>query len=212
MSTKIYTAWKFPLTKLEKFTKRLHDHQQMKALELFRTIPGRVKMDLVQGIYDSGDWKSKMTYEQFCTEREQPIRVRFALRACHLAAIATTRDPLHDVSCSFNLYVLDDNGYVIPFGEHGMVDQFKVPKWAEDYGYWNNSDAPDGVTEKAFAKRGKIWDQLTDTNHYYTHHSVDLTQDIGSYFLADSYLAPGKYEYATLGYKDGPNEISDILD
>lgn len=32
----------------------------------------------------------------------------------------------------------------------------------EDYGYWDNSDRPDGMTQKQWAQRGKEWDSLLD--------------------------------------------------
>lgn len=47
-------------------------------------------------------------------------------------------------------------------GDYGQV--IKDTGLFEDYGYWDNTDRPEGVTEKQWGERGKEWDSVLDEN------------------------------------------------
>lgn len=51
----------------------------------------------------------------------------------------------------YGVYFNDDDKYEKLLFETGIV---------EDYGYWDNTDQPEGMTYAQFEKRGKVWDKL----------------------------------------------------
>jgi hypothetical protein len=44
--------------------------------------------------------------------------------------------------------------------ERLLVDAFRALPEVEEYGYWNNSDQPDGVTEAQWDERREFWDRV----------------------------------------------------
>jgi hypothetical protein len=68
-----------------------------------------------------------------------------------------------DIDWSFEIALIPAGGYLLGlhYAEQGtLVDELlKFPK-VEAYPYWNNTDAPKGVSNRAWKARGKEWDRV----------------------------------------------------
>lgn len=78
--------------------------------------------------------------------------------------------------------------YILPYCDWMMrdvLDFLKKDKRLEDFAYWNNTDMPDGMTDKAWKARGRVWDAL-DANgwgDYLAIHIMEWTK----FFQVDPY-------------------------
>jgi len=65
-----------------------------------------------------------------------------------------------------HVFVDPDRGYtkyvyVIPYGLPRLIEKIgRLPRWIQDYAYWNNTDLPEGMSEKRWKVRGKTWDRV----------------------------------------------------
>jgi hypothetical protein len=84
---------------------------------------------------------------------------------------------LFNCDCGWNIWFHDGLAYVIPWGEDHRMKQLDVPGWAEEYGYWNNTDKPDDITDEEWDKRSDTWDAvcLNDWDAKRLTHDIILT-------------------------------------
>lgn len=76
------------------------------------------------------------------------------------------RDPVVDTDASI-VVIPTKNGELlaIPFiNMRGIEDLFLKHIEHEDYGYWNNSDQPDGVSDESWDQRRKAWEEAMPTD------------------------------------------------
>lgn len=78
----------------------------------------------------------------------------------HKLQVEPLRDP--SIDFTFEIVLIPVGNYLlgIPFAEHRvfMDELFKLPG-VEEYGYWNNTDKPEHVTDAQWRKRAKDWDK-----------------------------------------------------
>ena len=55
-----------------------------------------------------------------------------------------------------------------------MLGYMKATLGFEDYGWWNNTDEPEGVTEDEWEARGKIWNEILDNEHYVSYLGPEM--------------------------------------
>lgn len=72
------------------------------------------------------------------------------------------RSPSLDKDISFALKEYKGDLYLYLFSEDREISKMllKEIENIEEFGYWNNTDKPDSVTESHWEKRKKIWDEL----------------------------------------------------
>lgn len=74
------------------------------------------------------------------------------------------RNEFHfDVSVVFREH--EGRIYLIPYCDMFMrrvLDFLKDDKRLSDYAYWNNVEQPEGISDRVWKQRGKLWDTLTD--------------------------------------------------
>lgn len=71
------------------------------------------------------------------------------------------RDPRVDLD--FNLVILPDDGkfYGIFYTEQSdWSDEFRSLPWFEEFGYWNNTDKPDELTDEQWMYRREVWERI----------------------------------------------------
>lgn len=76
----------------------------------------------------------------------------------------TQRNPF-DFDASFTVRNRGGRFYIIPYcgdGVCGIFDFLNEMDELEGYGYWNNTDRPEGISEQAWAGRRKIWNYFLD--------------------------------------------------
>lgn len=76
------------------------------------------------------------------------------------------RDPFVDYDCSLVLFPHKNRIYGIIYTEQKKIRElWSNKKFVKGYGYWNNTDPEDNVTDKEWKERGEIWDKiLSDDN------------------------------------------------
>lgn len=137
MSTKIYNAWRVPPSRLNDFI----DHVRRKAIaELVKKIRMRMAIEIdadLHGLHGP-DWKPMTRFDAWRVFEKQ-------LNA-----------GLHDdLIMWLNIWQHGRYFYIQGCG----VREF-VPKWAEDYAYYNNTDQPEGITRRAWQQRGEVWNKI----------------------------------------------------
>lgn len=69
------------------------------------------------------------------------------------------RDPRYDLSFEVGLYPMDDGVLVLPFAEQqAYLDILDEHPDMIRYGYWNNTDHPDNISDEEWDKRASDWD------------------------------------------------------
>lgn len=118
MSTKIYKAYRVPLARLDEAV-RLMDKAIWDAV---------CKNLLPHLVRKSTDVSVNLN---------QATAADLKLRALHSRPERTPYDP-----CGLWVNVLDGFAYLRPYGPYSVTESLAWPDWFEEYGYWNNSDAP----------------------------------------------------------------------
>lgn len=55
-----------------------------------------------------------------------------------------------------------------------MLDHMKATLGFEDYSWWNNSDAPEGISEDDWDARGTVWNEILDKEHYVSYLGPEM--------------------------------------
>lgn len=70
-----------------------------------------------------------------------------------------TRDPWLDFEFSIVLFPLEDKILAIPYTEQkALLDVLLSKPYVKEYGYWNNTDEPEDMTEAEWKQREIDWD------------------------------------------------------
>lgn len=158
MSIKIYTAWRVPLNRLTEAIPILHDQVYAKVQELYEIL------------YSEIDWVKLEDINKERLDKCDPEYRENVLQ--HLAfdsiwkVISSARDTLYrmpglDLNCWINIWIGPDNyAYLIPGGEPTHNLKWEIPDWIEEYGYWNNTDPPDDITQEDWDQRYSDWDAV----------------------------------------------------
>lgn len=112
---------------------------------------------------------------------KSPEAVREVLMRAKAASQLPVRSE-HDIDCRLNVWFYLRHAYVVPIGDAWVHERFECESPVEDYAYWNNTDKPDDVTERAWTARGKMWETvcLDDWDRSRLVHTlVDVAKDIG---------------------------------
>jgi len=75
------------------------------------------------------------------------------------------------VECGLNVWFHDDGYvYIIPWGRSSISDSLSELidqiDWIEEYGYWNNTDGPEQISEDEWDARSKKWVEVGPNDSY----------------------------------------------
>lgn len=184
MSTKIYHAWRcrpreFPAV-LAQFHAKAFEYA---AKEIRDTIKRTRKADI------------EREYAKFLKRDKLPHsaarRKMFPVRLALLAAKAASKSPFKaepcDIDVALNVWFHKGHVYFVGYGDCWNKFHDFVPAGAEEYGYYNNTDAPAHLTDRQWAARGKTWDEIIDKGwdtERLTHVIIDADKETGLYELA----------------------------
>lgn len=190
MSTKIYYAWRMsPKVFSETFLPGFRSHCLTKASNKINHLLNYIEEDRLDAIYKSKGWKEAgWTLERWKAEKGRFFRIREAFKDAYKASKSHERGWAFEIDCSLNVWFYKNKFYVIPYGEW---DGFKVPKGVEEYGYWNNTDQPEGVTTRQWNARGKTWDKVCLDNWdagRLVYQIIDAKERLGLVELAKTLL------------------------
>lgn len=176
MSTKVYEAYK--LRRAEDLWPFVRDARR-KAEKRAQDILRKVLRQLASGVDTSSDAYRKEfdghpLKDVNPARAEERVRLRLGNRFLEEAHRKQSREPyrnMFDFSASFvfrehggRLYVIPHRGE--PFGvrDHGVYgdvfDFFRKDPRLVDFSYWNNTDRLEGVTQRAWDARGRVWEAI----------------------------------------------------
>jgi hypothetical protein len=145
MSTKIWTAWRIPKSRLHEATEFIDNYFMNK----FRNARDRITEEYTKKTNDTKQAISWKIYDFYCE---------------------LNKNMNHD--CGFNFWIRHNYIYIIPYGLNGWIPtEDEVPDWFEDYHYQNQTDRPDHITAQTYNNRRKMWDKLIgdSTVEWYAH-------------------------------------------
>lgn len=203
MSTKIYQAWRCSASVLT--TKFLPIYRK----HCFEIIGQKVK-DLMLTISDERITEiskearfSQYSFEEFLLQKETVVRLREVFSKSDLASKSHYND-IYCMDCSLNIWLHKGKAYIIPYGQSWIASEFQLFEGLEDFCYWNNTDAPEGMDYKQWVKRGKIWEKvcLDDWNATrMTHEIVSLKESVGLFNICDTIVSQNDFYGFVMDYK-----------
>ena len=194
MSTKIYTAWKFPVKRLNEFLEIFDKKVWYYVVKEARIIIAGISSEQVQKKIK--EWKVK----EIKPGLEQ--RVRFSIFD---RMILDDRLKPEDFSrhlifrVGVNLWLKGNYAYACPWGHEKYYYKIKFPVWVKDFAYWNNVDPPRNVSSKEWNHREQVWEDLCLGKVQWwnrgrlIHHAVDLKEDYVHGIMKLKDLVLGKY-------------------
>jgi hypothetical protein len=191
MSTKIYTAWRVPSARLNEFLDTVRPQMFESALAVVKRLMERVKPEAVQRHLaekrkQAEGWGWKINEEDYqaggCWDASYRNDVAFKF----IEQARDRKTGYNLIDCGFNVWLDGETVYLIPWGPPDFYSELKLPEWAEDYSYWNNTDRPDDIPEEAWSERGNNWDRVagysTWDDHRMNYQVVNLDRISGGGF------------------------------
>lgn len=141
MSTKIYRAYRAPLTALNKVLQELDAAVMKNIVTSTKELCSKVSSD------DTGELTPWKKYQKVIEEFKR-------------ASASSRRDPFFCVDCTVAVYVHEHYAYLIPFGESFVLKNINIKSDIEDFSYWNNTDGPDHIPYEEWSVRGDVWREV----------------------------------------------------
>jgi hypothetical protein len=168
VSTKIYYAWKVPLGGLGEFINKARRQMFGTVIDAIRNIMNAIDAKTVETAkakYIKRRSKNPHLKEEKpfspkeLSRLDQEIRLAIVMRAARDAHFSTVKDLL-DFECGITFRIYKKHAYGFGWGNYPFLDAIKDIKPAMEYGYWNNTDRPDGISRAAWTARAKTWDKV----------------------------------------------------
>lgn len=157
MSTKIYEGLRIQITDMAKFIKifdkRCLDHIETMTLKLMEVVKPEL---LLESAERAKELRKNLTAKQLLKIPEAEQHFRFVEVAKLYAKALKAQWNFGNPDCWFNAFIYGKYFYIIPGYPTGLRSP-KYPKYVEEFGYWNNTDPPSGMSYKEFEKRGRLW-------------------------------------------------------
>lgn len=158
MSTKIYNGYKIPkfsLDGLDSFCHSIREKSRLVIKELSIELHARYATIF----YDSLMFNLELPNE--CNLKNSPLHNACLYISKEQREIRKTglRNPGFDFSFCFTMYVLSDKILCYVFTENKkLFSMWESFPEVSEYGYWNNTDIPEHVTELEWSQRKKDWE------------------------------------------------------
>jgi len=148
MSIKIYEGLRVQISDIGKFIKmfdkRCLDHLEKQTRELMAAVkPERVLESAEQAV----GMRKDLTAEALLKSEDAQEYFRFMeVAKLYISAMKKNYNFCNPDSW-FNAFVYNKHFYIVPGYPTGLRNP-KFPKYVEEFGYWNNTDPPSGVSYK----------------------------------------------------------------
>lgn len=167
MSTKIYTGWRVPGSRLGRFTNEF-DHTCLgNALTIAANLMTTVTSERIQERLATikNNWWVKEYGEEKAIKL---MKARQTLALLVYQSRRSTRFPGMDIDCGFVAHPDGTYFNIWPTGEFSLIEGFDYTKCgARDWSYWNNSDPDEDVTPQEWGRRAASWNRVLDGNNDY---------------------------------------------
>lgn len=174
MSTKIWVARRFPVSRINDFIDFCEETITQRVVEHIMKYMGLLKD--TYGLLE----KRVKAHQKFCSENNDECpewhirncRFKAYMEGATEAAKSLQRTTIFDIECGLNMWFYRGKVYAIPWGD--FSNGIDWPEWAEDYHYQNQTDEPEGLKPGEFARRGTMWDKvcLDDWNTRRMSHEI----------------------------------------
>jgi hypothetical protein len=148
MSIKIYDGVRFPLAKLGEFVEWVQSRGLKRVLKNARK--------LMDGVDMESD-PVREFFEKYPEATEWMARVNVVMGLIGRAADTPLRNPF-DLESGWRVWIPPGKKFVLakPYGE--APNHVKLPSWVESYGYWDNVDPDEDVSDREWRQREKDWE------------------------------------------------------
>lgn len=145
MSTKIYEAYRVPVSRLNDALDFWREAYLDYAMSYLHTC---VKQKMEQD-----EFKDKSEYVAMCEVVREISKVN-----------DEAGEGFNYIECSVNVWVYKGKAYMIPYKSGGWgvsgLGNIELPDFFEDYCYFNNTDKPGHITEREWASRKRTWNKV----------------------------------------------------
>lgn len=159
MSTKIWTAWRVPKTRLNEALDTLHDHYWKQIVKHFGLLIDAVDVVKLKEKYPKLDETNKKSLAWYAgwEVTDTLTKINTECKAKH-----TPLPSNFDMCVSFNIWLHGKYAYIIPYAPYGWTESFdrRLPKWFEDFHYQNQTDRPDDITAREWSNRARVWNNI----------------------------------------------------
>jgi hypothetical protein len=162
MSTKIYEGVRFPRIRLADFVQIVRERGLERAYERAWELVDHVDME-------SSVMRTRIACDTSKPSLEHAIDL--IIEKIGDAADAAMRQPLFDLESAWRLWVPKKGKFILAMPHGEGVNHVEMPKWVESYGYWDNTDQEEGVSDKAWRQRERDW-QIACLPHEKNHQML----------------------------------------
>jgi len=166
MSTKIYNAYSVPIVKLSMFTKYFNNFGIKYVSKEITSLMDFIKKESLVAI----DVCSK-DISAFDEEFQLKFRKLVYIFNWWMQSSKENEYSKYNFDLSFNVFIENEMAYIIPyFSDNRMQRKFILPKYCNDFCYFNNVDRPDNVSDKEWEDRRKVWERIALKTHEYWNY------------------------------------------
>jgi len=168
VSTKIYNGIRIPKSKIEHFQKWFYHECIRQAAKHTASLACAFKKKVVKEksaalLEKSPDLKCTkgMTLAKFIKNFDMQMRVSMAFKT--FVESSKKQWASYNIDCFAHFWPRGKYCYIVPvFPGTNRDTEMKYPPYVEEYGYWNNTDRPENLTNRQWETRRKNWDCCID--------------------------------------------------
>lgn len=152
MSIKVHYAWRIKAKDLEKFMGEFRTHVFNVGVDFFNNLVAVNLKDPPAHIVEKiGLEKAKRVME-----------IREVVETLYEQSLSPFRNPSVDLECGLRIFPDGSFFNIRPWGEYHMFKDFSS-EVGKDWSYWDNSDKPEGISSKEWARRKTSWNRVDDS-------------------------------------------------
>ncbi len=162
MSTKIYNGFRFTQTRLDEIMDLINSWRA-DMISAAESLSGQVLAIEMTNHIDRLDYFGQLEGEESEATIERPFMVARSSLMDRILEVKKTgrRNPIVDFDISVSIFPHNGRFYGMLFTEQRAWEKAWMSQdCIESYGYWNNSDPEDGVSDEDWEVRGKVWESI----------------------------------------------------
>lgn len=162
MSTKIYNGLKLNISNINELKKELVEFNTKTLMPFYKKEYSKMIAALLTGKVDSARYKNKDNIDFKISIEETYHEIYKDVRDRTKEVLKTNRRDV-EIDFDFNIVILpiENKTLAIVYSEqNSFVELFKGLPFVEEYGYWDNSDKPDEISEEDWQTRNKDWNEV----------------------------------------------------
>lgn len=186
MSTKIYRAWRLPVSKLNHFLGELEKQILPITMKRFTRMTSTLKTGKVFEVVE--ERAGRMDINRLS---DIPFHWSEAAELLAVKASNTIVPSAFIMDSGLNIWIRRGKAYVIPYFHCHGLKSVTLPDYVKDYSYWDNVDKPESITSRDWSARGRLWETITDDwdKNRMTHDFVHFGRNIRVWKITQNTIA-----------------------